>query len=131
MILKLISLNFFIRLIGSVTELLWHMSNLPYLDFLLVIVCVCLFTDDSFHADKSGHVFVNGMNDTVKLMAQSDDWFVQSCSEQTRYGVLSATFKIMNIKCTFQFGTGVIVRNTDVIKALLDAQPVGMLSERI
>lgn len=120
MVLKLISSNFYGRLI-----------SVAHFNLLFLLVIVCLFTDDSFHADKSGQVFVNGMNDTVKLLAQSDDWFIQGCSEQTRYGVLSATFKIMNVKCTFQFGTGVIVRNTDVIKALLDAQPVGMLSERI
>lgn len=68
------------------------------------------------------------MNDAQKLLSQSGDWLYATCSEQTRYATLSAVHKGTNIRCHFTFGTGVAVRNTDVINSLFAAQPVGMLT---
>lgn len=82
-------------------------------------------TDNSFHADKSGQTFVNGMNDTMKLLSINNEWSDAECSEQTRYGILSVTHKATNLKCNFTFGTGVGVRNTEVVNSLFEAQPVG------
>lgn len=81
---------------------------------------------DSFHIDRSGQIFINGMNEAMKLMQQSNYWTDIKCSEQTRYGILSAVYLPLDLKCHFTFGTGVGVRNTDIIKSLFAAQPVGM-----
>lgn len=66
------------------------------------------------------------MNDTVKLMQQNSDWKDAKCSEQTRYGILSAIHVPTDMNCHFTFGTGVGVRNSDVVKCLFNTQPVGM-----
>lgn len=81
--------------------------------------------DNTFSTDKSGSIFVNGMNDAQKLLIQSGEWIEAKCSEQTRYAILSAAHKTTNVKCNFSFGTGVAVRNTEVINSMFAAQPVG------
>lgn len=81
---------------------------------------------DSFHKDKSGGMFVNAMSNVQKILGESNEWSDVKCSEQNRYGVLSAFNKENKLKCHFRFGTGVAVRNSEVIKCLLDAQPVCM-----
>lgn len=83
-------------------------------------------TVNTYTIDKSGPVFVAGMNDVQKILDKSGDWSDTKCSDQTRYAILSAVNKAKNLKCNFTFGTGVAVRNTDVINTLFAAQPVGM-----
>lgn len=78
----------------------------------------------SFHNDKSGAIFVAGMNDAHKIMVDSNEWSNVKCSEQTRYGILSATHNATNIDCCFTFGTGVFVRNNDLVKSFLDVQKI-------
>lgn len=73
-------------------------------------------------------IFIDGMNAAKKLLEQNMDWTDEECSGITRYSILSATHKATNLKCNFTFGTGVAVRNCDVIMSLFDAQPVGMLT---
>ncbi|XP_055299892.1 uncharacterized protein LOC129567252 [Sitodiplosis mosellana] len=90
----------------------------------LATLDVYLDLHKSFNTDKSGQVFVNGMNDTLKFLSNSGEWSDAKCSEQTRYGILSATHTATSLKCNFSFGTGVGVRNTDVINSLFTAQPV-------
>ncbi|XP_031634243.1 uncharacterized protein LOC116347682 [Contarinia nasturtii] len=79
---------------------------------------------DSFNTDRRGQVFVAGMDETLKLLQESCDWFNAKCSEQSRYGILSATNSSTNWECNFRFGTGVAVRNSDIISTLFEAQPV-------
>lgn len=93
------------------------------------IVFLCIFVDKSFHADKSGPIFVHGMNDTLKLMQKSDEWSVINCSDQSRYGILTVDYTCSGAepkKCRFTFGTGVGVKNTEIVQKIFDAQPVGM-----
>lgn len=72
------------------------------------------------------------MNEAQKLLAQNNnEWSNAECSEQTRYGILSVTHKATNQKCQFSFGTGVSVRNTDILNSLFDAQPVGMYFHKL
>lgn len=69
------------------------------------------------------------MNEALQLMKQSNDWSNVKCTEQSRYGMLLANHKWPNLKpneCRFMFGTGVAVRNTEVINSLFAAQSVGM-----
>lgn len=69
------------------------------------------------------------MNETLKLMRDSEEWSNVECSEQSRYAILSAEHVIPgseNRKCHFTFGTGVAVKNTEIIQSLFAAQPVGM-----
>lgn len=67
------------------------------------------------------------MNTVQNLLKQSNgEWTDISCSEPTRYGILSATYTATKQQCNFLFGTGVVVRNTEVINSLFTAQPVGM-----
>lgn len=72
-------------------------------------------------------MFVSKMNETMKLMLENANWSNVRCSEQTRYGILSADYTATQqpMHCNFSFGTGVSVRNTDVINSLFAAQPVG------
>lgn len=51
--------------------------------------------------------------------------------ELTGYCILSAIHSSSKIQCHFIFGTGVSVRNSEVIKCLFDAQPVCMYSKLI
>lgn len=71
-------------------------------------------------------MLVNAMNDVQKILGENDEWSDVKCSEQTRFGVLSAINTKNKLKCHFRFGTGVVVRNSDVIKSLFEAQPVCM-----
>lgn len=80
--------------------------------------------DDSFHQDKTGKVYIDGIVNAEELFAQSSNWSDPTCSEQTRYGILSVMHKATKIKCRMIFGTGVPVRNTKVIQCLFDAQPL-------
>lgn len=69
------------------------------------------------------------MNETRKLMQKSEEWSNIECSEQSRYAILSADHICSNTekkKCHFTFGTGVTVKNTEIINSLFAAQPVGM-----
>lgn len=67
------------------------------------------------------------MNRAMQLLEKSADWTTVKCSEQTRYGILSGSHKLNNekIECRFAFGTGVTVRNSEIINILFAAQPVG------
>lgn len=95
--------------------------------FLSSLYCVLfLLTDDSFHKDKAGSVFIDGMNETQKLLTQSGEWRDAKRTEQTRYAILSAVHANTSLQCNFSFGTGVQVRNTEVLSSLFAAQPVGM-----
>lgn len=88
-----------------------------------------MFLDNSFHADKTGSVFIDGMNETVNLMQKSEEWSNVKCSEQSRYAILSADYTGSDSepkKCHFTFGTGVAVKNTEIVNSLFAAQPVGM-----
>lgn len=84
------------------------------------------FADNSFHADKAGPIFIEGINETLKLMQKSDEWAGIKCSEQSRYGIISADHTSEKKKCHFRFGTGVAVKNTEIVNGLFAAQPVGM-----
>lgn len=69
------------------------------------------------------------MNETQKLMQKSEEWSNVECSEQSRYAILSAEHVFSNSekkKCHFRFGTGVAVKNTEIVNSLFAAQPVGM-----
>lgn len=87
------------------------------------------FIDNSFNADKTGSVFIQGMSDTVKLMQNNSEWTNIQLSERARHAILSADHigSGTSKKCQFTFGTGVAVKNTEIVKGLLDAQIVGML----
>lgn len=68
------------------------------------------------------------MNEVQKLIQANAFWSNVKCSEQTRYGILSAIYTSSNstqMNCNFSFGTGVAVVNTEVINSLFAAQPVG------
>lgn len=94
-------------------------------------------TVNSFTTDKSGEVFVKGINDAMKLLQQKDNWSNVHCSEQSRYATLSASYHLspqsvcspQMLPCKFTFGTGVGVRNTELIESLFAAQPVGELRQ--
>lgn len=92
----------------------------------MIIINFCVFVDNSFHADKAGSVFIEGMNETRKLMQNSEIWTNIECSEQSRYAILSADHISEKKKCHLTFGTGVTVKNTEIINSLFAAQPVGM-----
>lgn len=64
------------------------------------------------------------MNNVVKVLQNTDKWADVKCSEQSRRGIVSAKYVKLGQRCHFRFGTGVVVRNSDVIKSLLNAQPV-------
>lgn len=86
------------------------------------------FVDNSFNTDKTGSLFVEGMNEVVKILRKRGNWAKLKCSEQTRYGTLSAEYTSDDLKlieCRFTFGTGVAVKNTEILNSLFAAQPVG------
>lgn len=60
----------------------------------------------------------------TKILSESSYWTNVKCSEEHRYGIVFATAKGFKQKCHFRFGTGVVVRNSEVIAALFDAQPI-------
>lgn len=66
------------------------------------------------------------MNETQKLLQKSEEWSNIECSEHSRYAILSADHNSEKKKCHFSFGTGVTVKNTEIINAFFAAQPVGM-----
>lgn len=69
------------------------------------------------------------MNETVKLMQKSKEWSNVKCSDQSRYAILSADHISLDSEkktCHFTFGTGVAVKNTEIINCLFAAQPIGM-----
>lgn len=95
----------------------------------LATVDIHLDLQNSFHTDKAGQIFIDGMNKTRQLLEKSDEWTNVECSEQTRYAILSAEHigsDPERKKCHFTFGTGVAVKNTEIINTLFAAQPVGM-----
>lgn len=71
-------------------------------------------------------MLVKAMTDVKRILGENNEWSDVKCSEQTRYGVLSATNTKNKLKCHFRFGTGVVVRNSEVIQCLFEAQPVCM-----
>lgn len=86
----------------------------------------CIFVENSFHEDKIKSVFIEGMNATQKLMEASEEWSKVEKSEHSRYAILSADhIDCKTIRCHFTFGTGVAVKNTEIISSLFAAQPVG------
>lgn len=85
----------------------------------------CDAVDNSFHADKAGPVFIDGLDKTRELMEKGDDWSNVECSERSRYAILSAEHVGSKRKCNFTFGTGVAVKNTEIINSFFVAQPVG------
>lgn len=87
---------------------------------------LCVSVDNSFYEDKIKSAFIEGMNVTQKLMEKSEEWSEKvEKSEHSRYAILSAEHIACKIRCTFRFGTGVAVKNTEIIKSLFAAQPVG------
>lgn len=71
-----------------------------------------------------GKVYIDGISNAEELFAQSAIWSDVACSDQTRYGILSVTHVPTRTKCRMIFGTGVPVRNSEVVQCLFDAQPV-------
>lgn len=69
-------------------------------------------------------MFLSAMTTVQKILGESNEWSDIKFSEHSRYGVLSAFNTINKLKCHFRFGTGVVVRNSEVIKCLFEAQPV-------
>lgn len=94
-----------------------------------IISNFCLPAGNSFNADKSSQVFIEGMNELVKLLQTNEEWSNVDCLGISRYDILSADHMGANSekkKCHFTFGTGVAVKNTEIINSMFAAQPVGM-----
>lgn len=79
---------------------------------------------DSYTKDKSGPIFSDAIALAVKLFKSSTEWSDVKCTEPSRYGTIYATHAATDIKCQIIFGTGVPVRNTQVIQCLFTKQPV-------
>lgn len=57
-----------------------------------------------------------------KLLERSKEWTAITRSGRIRFHTVSATHKESKINCRFVSGTGVFVKNNDVVNCLLDAQ---------
>lgn len=90
------------------------------------IISVSVSVGDSFHTDKIKSVdIILGMNETQKIMEKSEEWSDVGKSEHSKYAILSAEHIVSKKRCHFTFGTGVAVKNTEIVDSLFAAQPVG------
>lgn len=83
-----------------------------------------LFPVGTFHVRRTDIELKSSMHGVVKCLQNDKSWSVPGCIIQNDELIVIAILKGMNIECHFRFGSGILVRNTDLIRCIFDAQPM-------